>query len=464
MTDNNKYDALGDFFRQRFENHQLSIDDDCWTEIEQRLNNRKKKKSLIWMWSSGMATAAAVALLLIISSVTSEEGVLEIFSTEVQRTQGFTEISVESIENPSLACGEDKDENLIAKNAKFLQKAQEDVLDSEFQVSKEAEGQKGGKQKAESGKQKAEGTVLDSEFQVSKEEKNEISENTLNSQFSTLNSQLSTLNSQLSPDSVTQDEIDKFIYSLNEDIYNKGIKSEKKSKWLLAAGFGTGSYIDNSDKFSSKDYVYENSNIVESGLRGNNLYAVSKSNSIKSFDELSMEKFTEISHAPPLSFGLTVSKTLGKNFGVESGLVYTFLASKVKWTDEIDYSVSQRLHYIGIPVNLTVYLWNVKPSVRIYISGGGMVEKGIQAIYNQKRKSQYFSFDTDVKSSKIDGFQWSINGAIGINYRIINDFGIYFEPQVGYCFDNNQPVSLRTEWPLYVGVRIGVNYELGIRN
>ena len=140
---------------------------------------------------------------------------------------------------------------------------------------------------------------------------------------------------------------------------------------------------------------------------------------------------------------------------MESGLTYTYLSSRFEWSD---CNVHQSLHYLGIPVNLVVYLWNTNPNWKIYLSGGFMVEKGLRAIYRQERQITSEHRITTVRSH-IDGLQWSLNGGLGINYRLEKGWGIYFEPRVGYSFDSNQPVSIRTEYPIYFGFNLGLNYE-----
>jgi hypothetical protein len=233
--------------------------------------------------------------------------------------------------------------------------------------------------------------------------------------------------------------------------------AKKKDKWLLAAAFGTGGYTNGfNDSFNDRA-SYSG---MEMGLSGSdNSYAAEKSSSIRSFSYMSREDFTNISHRPPFSLGMTARKSLGKNGGIVSGLVYTYLASNFKWSDWSEYNVHQNLHYVGIPVNLSVCLWNSKPNWRIYLSGGFMVEKGLRALYRQERYSGSELRTTTVKSS-INGWQWSLNGALGVIRRLENGFGIYFEPRVGYSFDCNQPISVRTEMPVFFGINMGVNYQL----
>jgi hypothetical protein len=148
-----------------------------------------------------------------------------------------------------------------------------------------------------------------------------------------------------------------------------------------------------------------------------------------------------------------------RNVGVESGLVYTYLRSDFKWSKTADYNSYQNLHYIGIPVNLTVYFGENKSGLRVYLSGGFTVDKCVRAVYSQDEQMWNQTRNTTVKSS-ISGLQYSANGAMGVNYRLEKGFSIYFEPRIGYWFKSSQPISIRTESPVSFGINLGLNYEL----
>ena len=250
--------------------------------------------------------------------------------------------------------------------------------------------------------------------------------------------------------------------SLVEDKPEEELSNRKKSeKWLLAAAFGTGG----STKGHGKEFTRSSSEAssVSAGwdrMGSGNQYAVNMSPYVKSFYEMSKDEFTKYSHLPPFSFGLTARKNYEKGVGLESGLVYTYLSSHFVW---LGYEGRQNLHYLGIPVNLVVNLWNKNPNWQIYFSGGFTVEKGVRAIYRQERRTLNEHRITTVSSS-IPGLQWSFGGGLGVNYKLENGWGLYFEPRAGYSIGSDQPVSVRTEYPVYIGINLGLNWELGIGN
>jgi hypothetical protein len=231
--------------------------------------------------------------------------------------------------------------------------------------------------------------------------------------------------------------------------------TKNKHKWLLAAAFGTGNNA-NSSEFQKTDKTYD-----EMGLSGsNNNYATNASGGrVHSFSYMNRKDFDNISHSLPFSFGITGRRMFGNTVGLESGLVYTFLSSRFEWTNWADYNAHQNLHYIGIPFNLIIYLGNSKSSSwKFYFLGGLMLEKGLRALYKQEEKSGNQIRTTTVKSS-IDGVQWSLNGSLGVSYKLEKNWHIHFEPRVGYSFDDNQPTSIRTEYPVYFGINLGLNYK-----
>lgn len=115
------------------------------------------------------------------------------------------------------------------------------------------------------------------------------------------------------------------------------------------------------------------------------------------------EEIVDIDHKQPLSFGFSVRKGLAKGFSVETGLTYTYLASDVKFAGSSK-KVSQKLHYLGIPLRAN---WNFvdKKSFIMYVSAGGAMEK---CIYGK----------IGSRSETVKPLQFSVMGAVGAQYNI----------------------------------------------
>lgn len=112
---------------------------------------------------------------------------------------------------------------------------------------------------------------------------------------------------------------------------------------------------------------------------------------------------------------------------------------------------------VCVPVNLVINLWD-NPDWNVYVSGGGMIEKGVRSIYHVEA----YGLDEHKSAtyrSGIDGLQWSLNLSVGVSYRFYRDWSLYLEPRYSYYFNNNQLVSYRTENMTLIGVGAGVRFE-----
>ena len=422
VKSNNEYDALGELFRRRLENHRIPVDGNGWDEIERRLGKRKKK-SAVWLWSVGAAAAASIALMFIVRQPVSDETSVMTVSQQVILDESET---THHDATPNTESGK------ILTEQNTVSVRQNPVRDSR---------------------------TVEKNMTIAQNMPSKIGETGEIEEFGEIGKMGETgeTGNIVKKDSVIQKFDDSKIQKLVDDDPEKEEESVKKSeKWLFAAAFSTGGsttgFLDKYENSSSSPLASKDYHV----FYGNNNYATELSHNIRSFNDISRDKFTNIQHRVPLSFGLTARKSLGKNGGVESGLIYTYLSSRFEWEG---YHVNQSLHYLGVPVNMVVYFGNAKSNWRVYLSGGFMVEKGLRAIYRQERLTGSEIRNTTVKS-RIGSLQWSLNGALGVNYRLEKGWGIYFEPRVGYSFDCNQPISVRTEMPLFFGINMGLNYEL----
>ena len=169
------------------------------------------------------------------------------------------------------------------------------------------------------------------------------------------------------------------------------------------------------------------------------------------------EAYTEIDHNLPIMVGLTFRYNINQRWGVSSGLTYSLLTSKLR-SESVNYFYDDRqtLHYLGVPLNIDYKLWQ-NNNFSTYISAGGLVEKNIAG----KLSSNYY-IDNKLQSStdeKITSkqLQWSINSAVGLEYRISDNFGIYAEPGVAYYFKNNSEIeTIYKERPFNFNLRLGL--------
>ncbi len=155
-----------------------------------------------------------------------------------------------------------------------------------------------------------------------------------------------------------------------------------------------------------------------------------------------LQKVAKINHKQPLSFGFSVRKGISNRVSIETGLVYTMLSSDITF-EGVGESVSQKLHYIGIPLRAN---WNFlnRNQVTLYVSGGGMVEK---CVYGE----------IDSEKETVKPLQLSVSGAVGAQYNMSKKVGLYLEPGVSYYFNDGSAVqTIRKENPFTFTMQAGI--------
>ena len=157
-------------------------------------------------------------------------------------------------------------------------------------------------------------------------------------------------------------------------------------------------------------------------------------------------------HYQPISFGLTVAYPLTDRLSVSSGIVFTRLQSDFTYImPSQQIQKEQTLYYLGIPLNLNYRLWTYK-GLKVYASAGG------QADWNVWTKLQTNGVTLEMDK---DRMQWSVGGALGIQYDVIPQLGFYAEPGLKYYFDNGSKVqNFFKDKPLNFNLQLGLRLNL----
>lgn len=157
-------------------------------------------------------------------------------------------------------------------------------------------------------------------------------------------------------------------------------------------------------------------------------------------------------HYHPMSFGLSVGYNLTPRLTLTTGMVYTYASSDFTSSAAGDDIVeTQRLHYIGVPLNVKYKVWG-NSAIHTYATAGCQADFNVSA----KMQTGYITTDADK-----DRTQWSVGGAVGVQYNIIPRMGIYAEPGVRYYIDNKSSVeTIFKEKKLNFNLQLGVRVEL----
>lgn len=167
-----------------------------------------------------------------------------------------------------------------------------------------------------------------------------------------------------------------------------------------------------------------------------------------------VEQVSDTKYSLPVNAGLQIQFPIGENMAVGIGVNYSMLKSKYDCLiDKVHYSVKQKLHYIGIPVN--VYgLVVERNNFSFYVNAGINLEKGVRAVYELSSYRDSQTYRTD-----IEGVQFSMNAGLGVEYKFSSAVGLYFEPNLVYYTNSEVMYSIRTDQPFQVKADIGFRFH-----
>ncbi|MDD4777736.1 MAG: outer membrane beta-barrel protein [Fermentimonas sp.] len=177
------------------------------------------------------------------------------------------------------------------------------------------------------------------------------------------------------------------------------------------------------------------------------------------------DNIAEMEHDQPISFGVTVSKSIAHNLSIETGLVYSYLYSRSKNTSTaVQNRQTQSLHYLGVPLNLNYNLFNIR-DLNVYVSLGGMIEKDFYGKFREEGESQ--SLDSQNKSEILinetisqKNPQLSINTGLGLSYPIYRDIKLYGKIGGAYYFDaKNEFKTIYSDRKIVMDLSLGIRYE-----
>lgn len=174
-----------------------------------------------------------------------------------------------------------------------------------------------------------------------------------------------------------------------------------------------------------------------------------------------IETKTEYEHHLPIRIGLSVAYALTDRLSISSGLTYTRLSSDIKDASrESKYIGEQRLHYVGIPVNVSYKVASFRWLV-LYGTAGVLAEKCVSGTTDEgyvENNTMKYTNTQDISSKPL---QMSVNAGVGIQFDFIDNVGIYAEPGLSYYFDDGSALqTIYKEKPLNFNLNVGVRFKL----
>lgn len=228
--------------------------------------------------------------------------------------------------------------------------------------------------------------------------------------------------------------------------YHTSNHKVEDKKW----GFGCGAGAFASQSGSSLGmYTFKNSRHADKNLMLMN--AASFSNQIPR---------SEIDHHTPLSVGLSVSRRLNDRFALQSGLVYSYLASDWKTNGVHHTKTKQSLHFIGVPISVVYKIaeWN---KFLLYASAGGMCELNVKGNLRYKYYNSEELLSETNEGIRMTEPYWSVNAKAGVSYPLVKFVSLYVEAGADYYFKNNSDIeTIRTEKPANFDFQFGLRFGL----
>lgn len=224
----------------------------------------------------------------------------------------------------------------------------------------------------------------------------------------------------------------KYDQSLNQSYTPVTASSTSSDRWSVALKASGGLLAANASE-QTKPIFYDNS-VAGDENNGYDEIVPAYGKKIKPY------RMTErvADHHLPIQLGLSVHYQLSEKTALLSGINYTYLYSKFNVPLYENGEYEQKLRYLGIPFGVAQQLWN-KNRFYLYASAGVMLEKCLND----------------------EPWQWSVNGALGVEYRMSKQVGFYLEPSLGYYFDDGTSLEhYFKEHPLTPSLEFGLRMHL----
>ena len=163
-------------------------------------------------------------------------------------------------------------------------------------------------------------------------------------------------------------------------------------------------------------------------------------------------------HDKPITFGLSMTKTINRKWNVETGLQYSLLKSEFILGED-DYYVQkrQKVQYLGIPLRLS-YKWFGANRWTAYTSAGIILNIPLSG----KTDEQYVTGTVIPYSDSwhfTPPFQWTVGTGIGLQYNFAKNWGVYLEPTFSWHIPNGSTTrTIWTEHPFTITVPFGIRF------
>ena len=170
-------------------------------------------------------------------------------------------------------------------------------------------------------------------------------------------------------------------------------------------------------------------------------------------------------HHQPIRVGLSLRYAISPRWSLLTGINYSYLQSDFSsYNNRTSTDKKQKLHYIGIPVNLSYTLWQ-KKKFNLYLIAGAQAEKLVKGQTETTTTQHNQSTTSNTENVHENKPVFSTNTSLGVEYQLGKFIGLFAEPGVSYYFKNGSGIeSSYTEKPFNFNFNLGVRVNFNVKH
>ena len=183
----------------------------------------------------------------------------------------------------------------------------------------------------------------------------------------------------------------------------------------------------------------------------------------------------KLTHSQPVSVGFTVAKSLSKDFSLETGLMFTYLSSKITSNSAASIEEKQTFGYLGVPVYINYEFYRLKRA-KFYLSLGAMMQKDIFGKYTSSFVFGKDLFDigaglpdydiiyseSQYLKKSISQSNWQFSSHLNVGVMVPVYRRLYFYSQLGgaYYFDaGNEYRTIFSDRKFQLDLNLGLRLD-----
>lgn len=163
-------------------------------------------------------------------------------------------------------------------------------------------------------------------------------------------------------------------------------------------------------------------------------------------------------HDRPITFNLSLNKSIAERWSIEIGLQYSLLKSKSTMGNGSYYiGKQQKIHYLGIPLGISYRIADYK-----HLSTYSSIAMSLQIPIYGKVNCDYIVNNMSAYTDSWNitpSVQWTTDFSIGIQYKFLSKWALYVEPTLYWHIPNGSSThTIWTEHPIMFSIPFGIRF------